>query len=129
MAREILGDSGGKPYSLGTRVGNMIFVSGQLGLDANENVVPGGIGPETRQTLENLKAVLAQADATLDDVTMVNVYLKDLDADYATMNQIYRAFFGDQPPARATVQVGQAGLQPVRRDLVHRRVAGVARAK
>lgn len=51
MAREILGDAGGQPYSLGTRVGNMEFVSGQLGLDGNDQIVPEGIGPETRQCL------------------------------------------------------------------------------
>ena len=107
MAREILGNSGGKPYSLGTRVSNMVFVSGQLGLDGNDEIVPGGIGLETRQCLENLKAVLAHAGAGLHDVTMVNVYMKDLDADYATMNEVYREFFGDSPPARATVEVSR----------------------
>ena len=107
MAREILGDSGDKPYSLGTRVGNMIFVSGQLGLDSDGNIVPGGIGPQTRKTLENLVAVLEEAGATVDDVTMVNVYMKDLDADYGEMNRIYREFFGDKPPARATVEVSR----------------------
>ena len=107
MAREILGDSGGKPYSLGTRVGKMIFVSGQLGLDSEGNIVPGGIGPQTRKTLENLVAVLEEAGATVDDVTMVNVYMKDLDADYDEMNRIYRELFGDKPPARATVEVSR----------------------
>ena len=107
MAREILGDSGGKPYSLGTRVGKMIFVSGQLGLDSEGNIVPGGIGPQTRKTLENLVSVLEEAGATVDDVTMVNVYMKDLDADYDEMNRIYRELFGDKPPARATVEVSR----------------------
>lgn len=107
MAREIIGEVGGKPYSPGTRVGNMLFVSGQLGLDANENVVSGGVGPETRQCLENMKAVLAKAGATMDDVTMVNVYLKDLDQDYVAMNEVYLEYFGPNPPARATVQVSR----------------------
>ena len=107
MAREILGDVAGKPYSPGTRVGNMVFVSGQLGLDAGGGIVPGGIGPQTRQTLNNLKAVLAMAGATLDDVTMVNIYMKDLDQDYAAMNEVYLEYFGDKPPARATVEVSR----------------------
>ena len=55
----------------------MVFVSGQLGLDGNDEIVAGGIGPETRQCLQNLKAVPAHAGAGLDDVTMVNVYMKD----------------------------------------------------
>ena len=107
MAREIIGEVGGRPYSPGTRVGNTIFVSGQLGLDASDKIVPGGIGPETRQCLENMKAVLAKAGATLDAVTMVNIYMKDLDQDYAEMNQVYLEFFGDTPPARATVEVSR----------------------
>ena len=107
MTREILGDAGGKPYSPGTRVGKMVFVSGQLGLDGNDRIVPGGIGPETRQCLENLAAVLRRAGASLDDVTMVNVYMRDLDADYAAMNEVYREFFGSRLPARATVEVSR----------------------
>ena len=51
--------------------------------------------------------MLAHGGAGLDDVTMVNVYMKDLDADYAVMNQIYREFFGDKLPARATVEVSR----------------------
>ena len=57
--REILGEAPGKPYSRGTRKGNMVFVSGQLGWDANDDPIPGGVGPQTRQALEYVKEVLA----------------------------------------------------------------------
>ena len=104
--REILGEAPGKPYSRGTRKGNMVFVSGQLGWDANDDPIPGGVGPQTRQALEYVKEVLALAGATLDDVTMVNIYLDDLDRDYNEMNAVYREYFGnDRLPARATVGI------------------------
>ncbi len=104
--REILGEAPGRPYSRGTRKGNIVFVSGQLGWDANDDPIPGGVGPQTQQALEYVKEVLALAGATLDDVTMVNIYLDDLDRDYAEMNAVYREYFGDDRlPARATVGV------------------------
>ena len=66
------------------------------------------MGPQTRQALEYVKEVLALAGATLDDVTMVNIYLDDLDRDYAEMNAVYREYFGDDRlPARATVGVAR----------------------
>ncbi len=106
--REILGEAPGKPYSRGTRCGNLVFVSGQLGWDANDDPVPGGAGPQTRQCLEYVKEVLALAGASLDDVTMVNVYLHDLDRDYDAMNAVYREYFGtERLPARATVGVSR----------------------
>jgi 2-iminobutanoate/2-iminopropanoate deaminase len=110
MPRQILGDPAGKPYSPGTRCGNMLFVSGQLGLDGSGNMVSGGVGPETRLTLDNLAAVLDQAGATLDDVTMANIYMSDLDGDYAAMNEVYVEYFGKEPPARATVEVSKLAL-------------------
>ena len=104
MARTIVGDIGGKPYSPATKAGNLIFVSGQLGLDSSGGVVSDDAGLQTRQCLENLTAVLQEAGATLNDVTMVNVYLSSLSSDYDAMNEVYREFFGDEPPARATVE-------------------------
>ena len=85
-----------------------MFVSGQLGWDANDDPVPGGAGPQTRQALEYVKEVLALAGASLGDVAMVNVYLHDLDRDYDAMNAVYREYFGsDRLPARATVGVAR----------------------
>ena len=119
--REILGEAPGRPYSRGTRKGNMVFVSGQLGWDADDDPIPGGVGPQTRQALEYVKEVLALAGATLDDVTMVNIYLDDLDRDYAEMNAVYREYFGDDRlPARHRRRC-PAGQGAAGRDLLHRR--------
>jgi reactive intermediate/imine deaminase len=65
-------------------------------------VVPGGVGPETRQTLENIKRVLEQAGSSMDRVVKCTVFLQDI-ADYAAMNQVYATFFPKDPPARSTV--------------------------
>ncbi len=106
--KEILGQAPGKPYSPGTKRGNMLFVSGQLGWDANEDPVAGGVGPQTRQALEYVKEILAIAGGKLDDVMMVNIYMDDLDRDYAEMNTVYREYFGSKDlPARATVGINR----------------------
>ncbi len=67
MPREILSETAGKPYSRGTRNGNLVFVSGQM--DANDKEIPGGVGPQMVQTMEYIKEILAEAGATLDDVS------------------------------------------------------------
>ena len=104
--REILGQAPGKPYSPATQKGNLLFVSGQLGWDANEDPVVGGVGPQTRQALEYVKDILVLAGASLDDVMMVNIYMDDLDRDYDNMNAVYREYFGSENlPARATVGI------------------------
>jgi len=110
MTREILGDPGEKPYSPGIRNGNLLFVSGQLGLDADDKIVSDDVGPQTRQCLENMLTVLKTGGASVDDVTMVNIYLLRFDEDFAAMNEVYREYFGAAPPARATVEVSKLAL-------------------
>lgn len=89
----------------------MVFVSGQLGLDRDDKVVPGGAGPQMRQCMEYIKEILAEAGAELDDVVMVNVYLADLGNDYDEMNNVYRESFGQENlPARATVEVSRLAM-------------------
>ncbi|MBW7956614.1 MAG: RidA family protein [Deltaproteobacteria bacterium] len=93
------------PYSQGVRAGDLIFVSGQIPIDpATGNAVAGGIVAETRQVLENLKAVLEEAGAGLKDVVKTTVYLSDL-ARFNEMNTVYGEFFSRPFPARATVGV------------------------
>lgn len=93
------------PYSVANRVGNMVFASGQLGLDpATNDFVPGGIEAETRQALTNLRAVLAAAGASLSQVVKTTVFLRDM-ADFPRMNAVYGEFFTENFPARSTVQV------------------------
>ncbi len=91
-----------------TVAGGFIHVSGTLGTSGGSfELVEGGTGPQTRQTLENIRAILAAADAGLGDVVKVNVFLTDM-STFGEMNQAYLEFFGDDPPARITV--GCAGL-------------------
>ena len=93
------------PYSQGIRFGNLIFVAGEKGIDPKTGkVVPGGIAAETRQTFENIKAILEEAGATLDDAVASTVHMTDLN-DFAEMNQVYAQYFHEAPPGRTTVQV------------------------
>lgn len=93
------------PLSAAVRGDGVIYASGQVPVDlATRRVVEGGIGAQTRQTLENLRATLALAGATLGDVVKVNVFLTDM-SQFAAMNEVYREFFVSEPPARTTVGV------------------------
>jgi 2-iminobutanoate/2-iminopropanoate deaminase len=93
------------PYSIAILTGNLIFASGQLGIDpATGNLVPGGIEAETRQALNNLRNVLANAGSGLELVVKTIVFMKDM-AEFTKMNTIYAEFFKENPPARSTIQV------------------------
>ena len=93
------------PYSQAIQAGNLIFVAGEKGIDRNTGkIVPGGIAAETRQTLENIRAILAEAGASLDDAVACTVHMTDL-KEFAEMNQVYAEYFQVAPPGRTTVQV------------------------
>jgi 2-iminobutanoate/2-iminopropanoate deaminase len=93
------------PYSVANRIGNLIFASGQLGLNPENNeLVPGGVEAETRQALTNLKNVLEASGSSLSQVVKTTVFMADI-ADFTRMNMIYGEFFPVDPPARSTVQV------------------------
>lgn len=93
------------PYSQGIDAGNLVFCSGQVGLDpASGQLVEGGIEAQTRQVLTNLSGVLKAAGLSLDDVARTTVYLADM-ADFKAMNAVYATFFGETPPARSTLAV------------------------
>ena len=92
-------------YSVAIRAGEQVFVSGLTGSrPGTQDIVDGGIGPQTRQTLENIRTVLTAAGATMADVSECTVFLVDM-ADYAAMNAVYIELFRVNPPARATVAV------------------------
>jgi 2-iminobutanoate/2-iminopropanoate deaminase len=95
----------GAPYSQGIVSGDLVFVSGQLGIDpATGKVVEGGIGPQTERIMLNLQAILEEAGSSLDALVKTTIFLADL-ADFAALNEVYARFVGDTPPARATFQV------------------------
>lgn len=90
-------------FSHAAIIGDIIYVSGTLGTAPNTmELVPGGTGPETRQTLENIRSILEACGATMDDVAKVNVYLADI-STFTEMNEAYLEFFPKAPPARITV--------------------------
>ena len=96
------------PYSQAVRVGDMLFASGQIPTDPSTGAfVAGGIAEQTKQVLENVKAILAAAGIDLVHVVKTTVFLKDM-KDFAAMNEVYARYFappGAVPPARSTVQV------------------------
>jgi 2-iminobutanoate/2-iminopropanoate deaminase len=96
------------PYSPAVRAGDFIFVSGQVPVDpATGKMITGDIKAETRQVLNNIKALLEACGATMADVVRCGVFLGDA-GDFAPMNSVYTEFFGDAKPARATVVTGFA---------------------
>lgn len=109
MTKKII-STGDAPAAIGTysqavRVGNTIWVSGQIPLDPKtKELVEGGIEPQTRQVFENLRAIVLAAGAALDDVVKANVYLLDL-AHFALVNKIMAEYFKEPYPARAAVAV------------------------
>ena len=95
----------GAPYSQGIVAGDMMFVSGQLGIDpAHGQVVEGGIVEQTEQVMKNLSAILEAAGSSLDDVVMTSIFVIDLQ-DFQAMNEVYARHFSEPFPARATVQI------------------------
>jgi 2-iminobutanoate/2-iminopropanoate deaminase len=93
------------PYSQAVRSGRLVFCSGQLGLVPDSGVmVAGGVRAQAQQAMDNLRAVLAAADASWADVVKTTIYLTDLN-DFDAVNAVYGEFVQGVAPARATVQV------------------------
>ncbi|UCF07021.1 MAG: RidA family protein [bacterium] len=91
-----------RPFSEAVRVGNMLYLSGQVGIDPSTNeLVPGGIKAETEQVLKNIKETLEKYGSSLDRVVKSTVMLSDI-RDYADMNAVYIIFFPQNRPARST---------------------------
>ena len=96
------------PRSCGTKRGPFIFTAGQVAFDsAGELVGKGDIRAQTRQAIENIKAILEEGSAALSDVMKVNIFLSE-SADKEGMNEVYREFFGEDSPARTAVVAGLA---------------------
>lgn len=96
------------PYNQAIQYGDMLFVSGQIAINPSSGeLVQGDIQLETRQVMENLKAVLAEAGMDFSNVIKSTIFLMDM-GQFALVNEVYGYYFTDNPPARETVQV--AGL-------------------
>lgn len=94
------------PYSQGIVVGDLVFTSGQLPLNPATNEMPTGIEAQTKQSLDNVKAVLEAAGSSMDKVVKVTIFLKDLN-DFTVVNGIYGKYFTKDFPARSCVQVAR----------------------
>ena len=93
------------PYSQATRTGNLVFLSGQTPLDpATGNLVEGDIAAQARQAFDNIKAVVAAAGGTMDDIVRVGLYLTDL-SQFGEVNAVMAEYFSQPYPARSTIEV------------------------
>ena len=92
------------PYSQAVLVGNLLILSGQLGLDPITGILPEGVEAQTKQSLENIRAILTEAGLSLTDVVKTTVFIRNMD-DFVQVNGVYAAFFGEHKPARSCVEV------------------------
>jgi 2-iminobutanoate/2-iminopropanoate deaminase len=86
--------------------GDLVFTSGQIGVDAKGQIVEGGIEAQTEQVFRNLATVLEAAGSSVDNIVKATVFLADMN-DYNAMNELYKKHFKGDPPARTTVQVAR----------------------
>ena len=91
------------PFPKAVRAGDFVFISGQMATDANGQLIEGGIEVQTRQVMDNIKAILAEAGCTMADVVKCTCWIDD-PRDFGRFNAVYREYFGDDPPARSTVR-------------------------
>jgi 2-iminobutanoate/2-iminopropanoate deaminase len=96
----------GAPYNQAIRVGDLVFVAGQLGVKPGESTIEGDITAQTEQVLRNLAAILEEAGSSLANLVKTSVFLQDL-GDFAAMNEVYARYAGDRPPARSTFEVSR----------------------
>jgi 2-iminobutanoate/2-iminopropanoate deaminase len=94
----------GAPYSQAIRNGDLVFVSGQLGLKPGETAISGTIQDQTEQIFQNLKAILEEAGSGLDRIVKTTVFLTDLNS-FQGMNEVYARHVGEERPARSTVEI------------------------
>jgi len=98
------------PYSQAINIGDMIYTSGQIPLNADGVLVEGDITVQARQVLTNLSEVLKEAGSSLDKVVKTTIFLSNMD-DFASINKVYAEFFAEHKPARSTVAVKTLPLE------------------
>ena len=112
MRRTVMAEGGpapAGPYSHAVVANGFVYVSGQGPVEPETGEMPDGFTDQVRQTLKNLRTILEAAGSGLDDVVKVNAYLTDL-TRFAEFNEVYREFFGNDPPARTTVATALLGI-------------------
>lgn len=92
------------PYSQAVILNNVLYTSGQIGLDPQTGDLKDGIEEQVKQVMENLKALLKEANMDFSNVVKTTIFLKSMD-DFTTVNQIYASYFNENPPARSCVEV------------------------
>jgi 2-iminobutanoate/2-iminopropanoate deaminase len=97
------------PYSQAVKIGNLVFISGQLGLVPATGKLIEGVEAQTRQALDNLQAVLEAAGSSVEQIVKTTIFLTDM-GDFTTVNAIYGETFSAAPPARSTVEVAALPL-------------------
>jgi 2-iminobutanoate/2-iminopropanoate deaminase len=97
------------PYSQGIKSGNLIFVSGQVALNQQTKQIEGDIKQQTHTVLTNLSKILEAAGSGMDYVVKTTIFLFDM-GDFLRVNEVYASFFGENPPARSTIQVAKLPL-------------------
>lgn len=111
MKREVISTDGAPAaigaYSQAVKAGDLVYISGQIPMTPAGELVTGDVSEQTRQSLENLKAILEESGSSLEDTIKVNIYASDMD-NFGAINDVYSEYFTTEPPARAFVEV--AGL-------------------
>ncbi|MFW5789871.1 MAG: RidA family protein [Bacillota bacterium] len=110
MKREVISTNGAPAaigaYSQAVKAGDLVYISGQIPLTPDGNLLTGDVSEQTRQSLENLKAILEESGSSLEDTVKVNIYASDMD-DFGEINDVYSEYFKTEPPARAFVEVAR----------------------
>ena len=122
MSKEIINTTNAPaaigPYSQGVKIGNLVFTSGQLPLNPQTKEMPSDIKEATKQSLENVKAILEESGSSLENVVKTTVFLKDLN-DFAAVNEVYGEYFKENPPARSCFQVAKLPMDaPIEIEVV-----------
>lgn len=94
------------PYSQAIATGSWVYTSGQLGMNPETGELVEGVQEQARQALNNLKAILEEAGASLDHIVKTTVFLKDMN-DFAAVNEVYSTFFSEPYPARSAIEVAR----------------------
>ena len=94
------------PYSQGIDTGSLVFTSGQIALNPADGTMPDGPAAQTRQAMENLRAVLEAAGSSLREVVKITIFIKDME-HFSVINEVYAGFFSEPFPARSCVQAAR----------------------